>query len=352
MLFLIRRERQEIKKGTILLIRLDAIGDYVMFRNFIYVLKENKKYKDHSITLCGNIAWKDLAENLDKDIISDFIWIERLKFLDDPKYKYTVLKDIHSRGFEVAIDTIHSREILFGDAIIAASGSRERIGTAITEKFHKLKKGIFSDHFYTHLIPSSGGIMFEFNRTKEFFSKLLGEDVKISKPEIDRNKLKLSLKPGDKYIILFPGASREEKMWGVENFRILAGYILKNTNYKAVTAGSEKEKELCERVRPDNSSKQFINLSGGTLTELAGIISGASLLISNDTSAIHFAAAVNVPFICIANGFYYGRFYPYPEEIYNKGYFLYPKDFTPGKNGNLSSVSSEEVIFLMNSILN
>ena len=58
------RIRNQIGKNAkhILLIRLDAIGDYILFRNFIEVLKRNPKYSDYKITLLGNIVWRELAE--------------------------------------------------------------------------------------------------------------------------------------------------------------------------------------------------------------------------------------------------------------------------------------------------
>jgi ADP-heptose:LPS heptosyltransferase len=351
MLRRIRKEKREIKKGTLLLIRLDAIGDYVLFRNFLYELKNDDKYKNYKMTICGNIVWKELAETLDKEIAEDFIWINRMKFLNDPDYKYEILKDVYLRGFETAIDTIHSREILFGDSVIAASGARERIGTIVTEKYHKLKKGIFSDRFYTRLIPAEHKVMFEFERTKLFFSRLLGHPVNVKRPEIDLSIIKSSPSINGKYIILFPGASRQNRMWSASNFKEVAQYLISSTEYIAAAAGSDNERELGERVRPDNSEGRFFNLCGGTLSEMAALIGRADLLISNNTSAIHFAAAADTPFICIDNGFYYGRFIPYPEEVFNKGYYAYPEGFTQGIHGNIDLVSPEEVISLINTIL-
>ena len=42
------------------------------------------------------------------------------------------------------------------------------------------------------------------------------------------------------------------------------------------------------------------------------------LLISNETSAIHIAAALDVQSICILGGGHYGRFTPYPLDSYKK----------------------------------
>ena len=79
-LLIIYTGKREIIKNTLLITRLDSIGDYVLFRNYLAFLKQSKKYKDYSITLCGNIIWKDIAESFDSDVVNDFIWINRKKF--------------------------------------------------------------------------------------------------------------------------------------------------------------------------------------------------------------------------------------------------------------------------------
>lgn len=90
-LFFIKSSK-EIKPKSLLLIRLDAIGDYVLFRNFIEVLKKSEKYKDYSITLLGNIAWKNLQEELDGEFIDNFIWLDRDRFNKDFLYRYQKLQ--------------------------------------------------------------------------------------------------------------------------------------------------------------------------------------------------------------------------------------------------------------------
>ena len=100
LLALLKRKRYEIKSNTLLLIRLDSIGDYVLFRNFLEWVKESKKYNNYNITLCGNIIWKDLAETFDRDYVNDFIWLNRKKFYSNLKYKFQLLKNINKSGYE------------------------------------------------------------------------------------------------------------------------------------------------------------------------------------------------------------------------------------------------------------
>ena len=77
--FLAISKAPRVYTKTLLLVRIDSIGDYVLFRNFIGIIKKSEKYKDYKITLCGNIAWKELAETFDREFISDFVWIDSKK---------------------------------------------------------------------------------------------------------------------------------------------------------------------------------------------------------------------------------------------------------------------------------
>ena len=46
------------KKNTLLFLKLDSIGDYILVRNFIQSIKESDKYKDYEITVCGTSCGK------------------------------------------------------------------------------------------------------------------------------------------------------------------------------------------------------------------------------------------------------------------------------------------------------
>ena len=51
-----------------------------------------------------------------------------------------------------------------------------------------------------------------------------------------------------------------------------------------------------------------------SLPELIEIIRKAEFIVTNDTSAVHFAAAVNTQAFCIWGPWEYGRFLPYKVE--------------------------------------
>ena len=94
-----------------------------------------------------------------------------------------------------------------------------------------------------------------------------------------------------------------------------------------------------------------------TLMQLAELMQKAELVISNDTSAVHIGVAVNASVICISNGNTYGRFVPYPVEVYSRIITLFPKEmeseklstiqaskkYLHGSEYSISGVSTEQV---------
>ncbi len=367
LLLFVRSGEHKINAGTLLIIRLDSIGDYVMFRNFLSAVKESEQYRGYRITLCGNIIWKSLAESLDAGIVDNFIWIDREKFYKEIKYRYKILRQIYKNGFEIVIETTYTREILFGDSIVKASGARIKIGSeGALDKHAKWKRNLISDKYYTKLIPAKKNNLFEFYRNTEFFQHLLDKDISIRNTSIDLPGSKLKFNLPDKYVVIFPGSSDVKRRWSPENFSIVSNYIIKKYSLRIVIPLPKNEKEISGSIIKNLPAESFIDLTGQTdLLDLAKILQDASLLITNDTSAMHFAAAVNTKFICISNGSYFGRFHPYPDEIFSGAYYVYPDEIMKnisnidklsnlyrfGSDLDINSIRSDSVINLIDKLI-
>ncbi|MDB5157788.1 MAG: lipopolysaccharide core biosynthesis protein, partial [Mucilaginibacter sp.] len=68
----------------LLLIKTDAIGDYVLFRNFIEILKRSEKYKDYQIDLLGNTIWRELNLAYDKQFLNEAYFINPKSYYEAP----------------------------------------------------------------------------------------------------------------------------------------------------------------------------------------------------------------------------------------------------------------------------
>ena len=361
---LIKQNRNKIQNKTLLLIRLDAIGDYVLFRNFIEILK--KEYKDYKITLVGNVAWKQLAEELDKDYIDKFIWVDRKKFEKNPLYRFKKLKEITKQGYEIVINPTYSRSFYGDDAIVNIVNAKEKIGSiGDLSNIKKWQKNI-SDKYYTKLLPAKNEIMFEFYRNKEFFENFLDKKIDIKKPFIKLKPKKSDFELPQNYAILFIGASAKFRKWNVRNFAKVGEFLKKNYGYNIVLCGAPSDlkdaKEFQKYAKYD-----YINLVGKTsLIDLLYIIANGNVIISNETSAPHFAVALEMKNIfVISNGNHFGRFTPYPKEITFNYYPIYhPKiekdlndykklsnSYGYGSRLNINDISVEVVIKKIKEVL-
>lgn len=315
----------KIEPKSLLLIRLDAIGDYILFRNFIKILKQSEQYGKYKITLLGNEIWRDLAIEFDRKYIEHFIWVNKDRFYNDFRYRYDKLKEIAAKGYEIVLSPVYSREFFVGDNIVKLVHTKEKIGSVgdLTHMRRWQKK--ISDKYYTRLIDASEGVLFEFYRNKEFFQNLLGSKPDIEKPTLDLRGVKLNFKLLKKYTVLFMGSGHDFRKWNVKNFVKIGGELHGRYGLEVVLCGAPNDLGLLEEFEKF-ATFDYINLIGKTsLMQFVEVVAGCQILVSNETSAPHIAAASGVKNIfVISNGNHFGRFLPYPKEMVVNYHVAYP----------------------------
>ncbi|WP_435235571.1 glycosyltransferase family 9 protein [Psychromonas sp. PT13] len=314
----------KIKPTSILLIRLDAIGDYVLFRNYIEELRKNEKYKNHSITLVGNIAWKSISEELDAEFVNKFIWLDRNKFTRNFLYRYKKLREITSQGYELVLSPVYSREFFYGDFLVHIVNAKQKIGSmGDLSNITKWQKNI-SDKYYDRLIDADSRVLFEFDRNKEFFENFLLDKIDLQSPHISLPSLILPYKLPDNYAVIFIGASKSYRKWDVMKFVQIASFLKDKYCYEIILCGGPSDKEDAE-IFKNNCQFPFLDLVGKTtLMELLYVIDNGSLIVSNETSAPHFGITLGMKNVfVIYNGKHYGRFTPYPQNITENYHVIY-----------------------------
>lgn len=105
------------------------------------------------------------------------------------------------------------------------------------------------------------------------------------------------LQPGS-YVCVHPGASVPARRWKLEGFAAVAD-ALAHHGLRVVITGSLAEADLADSVSRQMSGSA-VNLAGRTsLGALAALLSGARLVVCNDTGISHLAAALRVPSVVI-----------------------------------------------------
>ncbi len=320
------RKKVDFKSKELLIIKIDQIGDYVLFHNFLEEVKKSELYKDYKITFLGNIINKELAETFDKDFVDRFIWVNKKESLKKPLKLFKIISLV-SKKFNIVINATYSRDVLSG-LLIKSSQAKIRVGfndkNICCSKLEKRK----SDKWYNKIIDIEKKTVFEFYRSREFFSKILDADLTIKKPFLDVKKISSDNKFSflNNYVVLFPGASEDKRKWPTSNFKLIAQYLISEYNFNIVICGSNFDNFSANIINDNN--KKIIDLTGKTnLIQLTEVISKANLIISNDTSGAHFGVALDIPTIILSQFNNYCRFVPYPLEISERILCITPNIF-------------------------
>ncbi len=123
---------------------------------------------------------------------------------------------------------------------------------------------------------------------------------------------------------MFIGASANFRKWSVENFVELGRYLKDNYRYEIVVCGGTGDIVDAQNFK-QLADYNYVDMVGKTsLIELLHLIYNGNLMIANETSAPHFAVALEMTNIfVISNGNHFGRFTPYPKEIWHGYYPIY-----------------------------
>jgi len=335
-LFLLSRQTRSCTADTnsIIIVKVEGIGDYILFRNFLLTIKQSSKFANYQITLVGNIAWMEIAQNFDSEVIDKFIWLDHKKFASNLSYRYHKLKEIAVASYDYAIYPAYWRETLFGDSIINSITAKYKIASLGDSKSRTALEYWITNHCYNKLLPAKPGIMFEFLRNQEFFTHLLEQEIhtKLHLPTI-ASKYQNELPKH--YVVLFIGASEEYRKWSLSNYIDLAKYLITKHNLNVVLCGTKEDKARFEQLNPTLIESRIFNLLGKTtLIELIDVLAESYFIISNETGIPHIAVALNKKTLVISNANHYGRYTPYPASITTNYFSIYPTVVTQNSNDN------------------
>ncbi len=341
---------------AIIIIKTDAIGDFMLFRKAIQAIKESQKYRNYKIYLLGNEVWKDLAISLDGNFVNGFFWLNRhaCKNPADPFYRQQLVFDINKIRFEKLVYFSFSREHLSGDWLAGHISAKEKITTEGDLLCQTREEQHAGNSFFQKLFPLSNLITFELEKNKLFTEWLINE--KIKSDFISINNPTPDISSDSNKIVFFPGASADFRQWPIESFIEIGKKILEIPDLKIVIAGGKEDENKGNQIVEILGSERVTSVCGKvSLPEFFQILANARMLISNETSGVHMAVALGIPTICISNGNHYGRFNPYEHFGFAFVKTIYPalvrekseeerlllwKD---GSEISISNISSNEV---------
>lgn len=200
---------------------------------------------------------------------------------------------MRSRGFDLAVQ-------MHGSGTTCNQVIRE-FGARITAGFAPADASAL-DYFLPY--PASGPEPLRLLRLAQFLgAEHAGDELEFPLCDDDEREMKgtcvaASLEP-ESYICIHPGADTLQKCWPPECFAEIGDRLHHEFNLQVVLTGSANEANLAAAVARHMKVKAINATVPLSIGATASLISGARLLVCNDTGMSHIAAALKVSSVVI-----------------------------------------------------
>jgi ADP-heptose:LPS heptosyltransferase len=316
-----RLPRASGNSGFILLVRIDAIGDFVLFTPALRYFRTS--FPNGRIALVANEELIDLASKC--PYVDEVIPVKVLRYRRNYFYRVPFIRNLRQREFELVIHPTHSRTAE-GDEIVYCSGAAKKIGVDgdlnnISEREKKK-----NDVYYTRLLKTGDDFSSEIDRNREFTAQVTGMQIEAAdfQPELwltesDRAAAQKLLKeagmdpPRNLIAAILPGAAWKGREWSANGYAEIADRIVEQYRIQILILGSRADLSVASSVA-SRMRAPCSNLAGKTrLRELVALFESCAFYIGNETGPLHLAVAAGIPTLCIMGGGHFGRFYPYGD---------------------------------------
>jgi ADP-heptose:LPS heptosyltransferase len=308
-----RRRRGETVNRSILLARLDAAGDMVLFAGCL--ARYRRLYPGWKIVLLVTERTADLAAT-----ITD---LDEVRVLPVARYRWLPLERLRWRRslvrerFGIAVSCSYSSSVRHLDALIGWTRAPRRIAMFCPDAIDgRRRNGLY----FNELVPVIAAWKHESERNRDLLGYLGDAETSAPAPQVfltkeDRDTaaaLPGMATPGP-FVVVTPGAGRPERLWPAENFVRTILAVHEVTPHTWLLCGGREDRALCELIVRRIPEGRGIVLAGRTsLRQLAALIERAQCVVGNESVGVHMAAAVSTPAVCILGGGHYGRLLPWP----------------------------------------
>ncbi|OGW04873.1 MAG: hypothetical protein A2Z59_03465 [Nitrospinae bacterium RIFCSPLOWO2_02_39_17] len=302
--------------GKVLVIKDNSIGDFLLFSGILsFYIRHFGKEQMYCLVSSG-------VREVAKLYTDNIITLDEKKYFASFKYRYELLSELKSLGFETAINSIlnssESRDILY---ILKFPLTYLYGGVVMKLRKPGRWKNISNIVPELKMFDDKGSYTSVFAHEKFFMERIL--NIKVSddevKPYIPLNNNvseniinKFSLQKGS-YIVFTFGSRSAKRDYPSDKFVEVMKYLHRRLGMKTVLIGVD---QYSSDALPDF----VIDLRRKTsLIEVFGIIRHARIFVGNETGVTHASWIMGVPTVMIYGGGQFGGFLP----LFDNGCIVY-----------------------------
>jgi ADP-heptose:LPS heptosyltransferase len=287
----------------LLVMRLDNIGDVVMTAPVLRALKEN--LPEASITLMASPGGKEAAPLLpwvDEVLWWRVLWQDLGRLPHHPAREWELIETLQEGSYDGAIiltsfkQTPHpaAYACYLADIPLRLGESKEWGGGVLTDEMPSAPDELHQVERNLRLIEHAG-----FRVEDRSLSVHVPEEARKTSAELLEERGVTSDTP---YVLLNPWASAQARTYPSGRFALAARRLSEETGWPVVVSGTDADRGRSGDLF-DALDGRGVDLVGATgLPELAALVEGARLVLTNNTSTMHLLDALRTPGVVLFSG--------------------------------------------------
>jgi ADP-heptose:LPS heptosyltransferase len=299
------------KRGLVV-VRMDGIGDMVMFRRALDHYPAAFGIERDEITVLGCHSWRSLADIAFAGFT--VVTIDEHAFEKKWLYRLKVALWLRRRNFATAVCDMFMRKAMTADSLVWMSRAKRQVVCQpfVTERTRAEYAWYLARA--TQVIDTGPYPTHEGLRHFAFLSAVAGRTIPPEVPSIPWRRQGPKLPPGSRAVVLNFGSNEPGRRWPFDNYLELARRCLES-GLRVVFVGAGQEAFAKPRIAALGNANAIDTIGALSLPELIDLLAAAACVVSNDTGPGHLALGVGAPTVLIAGGGHFGCFVPYPEAI-------------------------------------
>ena len=299
------------RKG-LLVVRIDGIGDLLMFLPALEHYSRVFGVPKDEITILGSHNWKSLAHSFLADYrVKTF---DEGRFDKNPLYRLKIGLWVRRQRFQKVSCDLFFRKAMVADTLVWMAAAPD---VYMTQPW--ISRKTQSEHAYylgRHRYIETGAYpTHEIVRHYAYLSAIEGKPLPPAPPRLPWPRGRSVVPAGRPYIVVHFGCNEPGRRWPFANFQRLIGDLL-DQGHRVVLTGSPKEADELKACPDLLARDNLINLvCRTTLDQAIDVIADAQAMVVNDTGPGHIAIALGVPTVMMQGGGHFGNFVPYPPEV-------------------------------------
>ncbi len=300
------------RRRGLLVVRMDGIGDMVLFRISLDHYAEVFGIDKSDITVLGCESWGAITEEVFRDY--KVFTINEHSFARWSLYRFWISLRVRAINPEISVCDSYLRRAMMADSLNWVAGAKRTVSSLPFIGERTRAEYLYYMSQVDQVVSTGDYPTHEVVRHYNFLSTIAGREIKPEAPKIswrDTRPPEEFIPANTPYAVLNPGSNEYGRRWPLSKYRELAEKLAtKDLHVIFVGGRGEHPGDI------NTTNARIIDLIGKTnLPQLLDLMNHADLVVSNDTGPAHLSIALGTPSVVIVGGGHFGCFVPYPEGV-------------------------------------